>query len=244
MLPGAGMCMYASFPASEQRMSHLDVASCADFARGVLGWKDRAVLERHVAACRSCAATVRMLRDMAMIAAVDEQYEPPAYVLRHARALFSIERPRIMRGLPGLLAKLTFDTLAQPFGAGLRGSSGLSRQAVFEAGEYAVDITLDQPPGSHRAMLVGQVVSRTTQAAPITAAPVLLTLDEKLVARTVCDRYGEFLIEYDPRPRLVLHVVVDGGKRRIEMSLDASAGVPPRLAARRPRAPRGARKRQ
>jgi anti-sigma factor RsiW len=225
-------------------MSHLDVATCADFVRGVLGPKDRAVLERHVVTCRSCAATVRSLRDVAAIAATDGQYEPPAYALRHARALFSIERPRIIRGLPRLLARLTFDTLAQPFAAGIRGSSGLSRQAVFEAGDYAVDITLDQPPGAPRAMLVGQVVSRTTQAAPITAAPVLLTLGETLVARTVCDRYGEFLLEYDPQPRLRLHVVVDGGKRRIEMSLDTSGDLQPRIAPRRPRPTRGARKRQ
>jgi putative zinc finger protein len=207
-------------------MTHFDVATCADFVRGVLGPNDRAALERHVAGCRSCAETVGWLRDVAAITAADDQYEPPADALRRARAVFAVERPRILRGLPGLLARLTFDSFAQPLAAaGVRGPSGLSRQAMFEAGDYAIDITLDQPPGSRRTMLVGQIVSRATRAAPITASPVLLTSGETLVARTVCDRYGEFLIEYDAQPRLELHVVVDGGKRRLEMSLDTRAGV-------------------
>jgi anti-sigma factor RsiW len=202
-------------------MGHFDAPACADYVRGVLGPKRRTALERHIATCRSCATTVRWLREVAEIAAADEEYEPPPHVLRHARALFAVEREKIMRALPRLLGRLTFDSFAQPIAQGVRGPSGMSRQAVFEAADYAVDITVDQAPGAPRAMLVGQVVSRQAAAAPIAAAPVLLTAGEIVVARTVCDRYGEFLLEYDPQPRLRLHVVVDEGRRRIEMPLDS-----------------------
>src|SRR5438067_13102161 len=109
-----------------------------------------------------------------------------------------------------------FDSLTQPAMAGVRGPSGVSRQAVFEAGDYAVDITVDQAPGSSRTMLVGQVMSRVAPAAPITAAPVLLTAGETIVARTVCDRYGEFLPEYHPQAPLQPQVGVDPGRRRLD----------------------------
>ena len=87
--------------------------------------------------------------------------------------------------MPRLVGKLMFDSRTQPALVGVRGPAGASRQAVFEAGDYAVDITVDQAAGSSHKMLVGQVMSRVAPVAPITAAPVLLTSGETVVARTV-----------------------------------------------------------
>jgi hypothetical protein len=206
-------------------MLHADAATCADFVRGLLPPDARAALARHITVCRTCAGTVDWLRAVTAVTAADGEYEPPPHVLRHARAVFALERPRFIRALPRLVGKLMFDSLTQPALAGVRGPAGASRQAVFEAGDYAVDITVDQAAGSARTMLVGQVMSRVAPVAPVTAAPVLLTAGETVVARTVCDRFGEFLIEYEPQPRLQLHVVVDAGKRRLEMPLDTDTVV-------------------
>jgi hypothetical protein len=224
-------------------MTHVDVATCADFVRGLLDPATRTALTRHVAVCRNCAETLEWMRSVSVVAAADAEYEPPAHVLRRARAVFALERPRILRALPRLAAKLMFDSLLQPAVAGVRGPTGASRQAVFEAGDYAVDITVDQAPGSRRTMLVGQVMTRVAPVAPITAAPVLLTSGEAVIARTVCDRYGEFLLEYEAQPKLQLHVVVDAGKRRLEMSLDSSAAVTRRSIDERRKPVRRARKR-
>jgi len=194
--------------------------------------------------CRTCAGTVDWLRAVTAVAAADGEYEPPPHVLRRARAVFALERPRLIRALPRLVGKLMFDSLTQPALAGVRGPAGASRQAVFEAGDYAVDITVDQASGSSRTMLVGQVMSRVAPVAPITAAPVLLTAGETVVARTVCDRFGEFLIEYEPQPRLQLHVVVDAGKRRLEMPLDTDTVVNRRSVDERARPLRRTRRRR
>jgi anti-sigma factor RsiW len=225
-------------------MAHFDATTWADYVRGVLGERQRAAVERHAAVCRSCASTIGWLRDVARLAAADSQFEPPPAALRHVRALFAIEQPRLVRTLPRLLARLTFDSLSEPLPAGVRGSSGLSRQSVFEAADYAIDLTVDQPPGSPRIMLVGQVVSRTAGREPMMATPVVLMAGTAVIARTVCDRYGEFLLEYDPQPRLRLHLVVDGGKRRIELPLDASAAVRTRAVRTRRNVTRKPRRRQ
>jgi pyrimidine operon attenuation protein/uracil phosphoribosyltransferase len=76
-------------------------------------------------------------------------------------------------------------------------------------------------------------MSRIAPVAPITAAPVLLTSGETVVARTVCDRFGEFLLEYETQSRLQLHVVVDAGKRRLEMPLETDTVVKSVRRARR-----------
>src|SRR5262249_17999124 len=119
-----------------------------------------------------------------------------------------------------------------------------SRQAVFEAGDYAVDITVDQAGGSGRAMLVGQVMSRVAPIAPITAAPVLLTAGETVVARTVCHRFGEFLIDDETHARLPRRGVGDAGKRRLEMPLDADTVVTRRSVGERAKRLRRARRRR
>ena len=225
-------------------MLHADAATCADFVRGLLPPDDRAALARHITVCRTCADTVEWLRAITAMAAVDTEFEPPPHVLRRARAVFALERPRLIRALPRLAGKLMFDSLTQPALAGVRGPAAASRQAVFEAGDYAVDITVDQPGGSGRTMLVGQVMSRVAPVAPVTAAPVLLTAGDTVVARTVCDRFGEFLIEYETQPRLQLHVVVDAGKRRLEMPLDADTVVTRRSVDERAKPLRRARRRR
>ncbi|HJZ71679.1 MAG TPA: hypothetical protein VKE51_08045 [Vicinamibacterales bacterium] len=225
-------------------MLHADAATCADFVRGLLPQDARDALARHIAVCPTCAGTVDWLRAVTAMAAADGQYEPPPHVLRRARAVFALERPRLIRALPRLVGKLMFDSLTEPAMAGVRGPAAASRQAVFEAGDYAVDITVDQAGGSGRAMLVGQVMSRVAPIAPITAAPVLLTAGETVVARTVCDRFGEFLIEYETQPRLQLHVVVDAGKRRLEMPLDADTVVTRRSVGERAKRFRRARRRR
>jgi hypothetical protein len=225
-------------------MLHADAATCADFVRGLLPPDARTALARHITVCRTCAGTVDWLRAVTAIATADGEYEPPPHVLRRARAVFALERPRLIRALPRLVGKLMFDSLTQPALAGVRGPAGASRQAVFEAGDYAVDITVDQESGSSRTMLVGQVMSRVAPIAPITAAPVLLTAGETVVARTVCDRFGEFLIEYEPQPRLQLHVVVDAGKRRLEMPLDTDTVMNRRSVDERARPLRRTRRRR
>jgi anti-sigma factor RsiW len=79
---------------AEPRLSHFDVATCADFARDLLGAKDRAEVEGHLTTCPECAATARWLRTVSAFGAADERYEPSAEALEHARVLFAIERLR------------------------------------------------------------------------------------------------------------------------------------------------------
>ena len=75
-------------------MSHFDVATCTDFARNLLDAKGRADVEGHLTTCPKCAATDRWLRTVSAFGAADEQYEPSAQTLEHARVLFAIERVR------------------------------------------------------------------------------------------------------------------------------------------------------
>lgn len=218
-------------------MGHVDIERLADFVRGLGRRQDRAAIERHIAECDHCAEADRVLRSVAVFAAADTRYEPPPHVLRRTRALLAIERPRLIERLPAIVARLVFDSFAQPLPAGVRGTAGLSRQTVYEAGDYAVDVTVEHGRESLIATLVGQVVSREPKR-PVAAVPVLLTAGRTVIARTVSDVFGEFLLEYAPRSDLRLQVAVDDGRRRID--IDVSDGKRRRRAParRRTRSPK------
>ena len=74
--------------------THFGVATCTDFARNLLGAKDRADVEGHLTTCPKCAATARWLSTVSAFGAADQRYEPSAQALEHARMLFAIERLR------------------------------------------------------------------------------------------------------------------------------------------------------
>jgi anti-sigma factor RsiW len=221
-------------------MTHFELEAWADFVRDVARPRDQRAMAEHLDTCPACVETVAWLRQVVTLASADEQYEPPAYALRHTRALFALERPRIVGRLPRLLGRLVFDSLAQPLPAGVRGPAGVSRQTVFEAGQYAVDLTLEQVQGAMQATLVGQVVSREPKR-PIAAVPVFLIAGRTIVARTVSDAFGEFLLEYVPRNELRLQITVDEGERRIDIDVGdrrAAGKLPDRISSRRRHGPR------
>jgi hypothetical protein len=216
-------------------MTHFDLESWTDFVRNVAQPDDRRrAMAQHLDECSECAVTVARLRQVATLAAVDEKYEPPAHLLRHTRALFALERPRLIERLPRLAGRLMFDSFAQPMAAGVRGPAGVSRQTVFQAGEYAIDLTLERGHGLAETTLVGQVVSRDARR-PLAAAPVLLTAGRTVVARTVSDAFGEFLLQYAARPDLHLQIAVDERERRIDIAVGDRTAMPSR--SRRSAAP-------
>jgi hypothetical protein len=214
-------------------MNHFALEQWADFVRNVGPRQDRELMAQHVTACTTCATTVLRLSQAATCAAADARYEPPSWLLRHARALFALERPRLMERLPGVPGRLIFDTLAQPLTAAVRGSADLNRHTVFEAGAYAVDLKIEHTPRMRDATVVGQVISREA-GSHVASAPVSLIAGRIRVAATVSNESGEFLLQYTPRPDLQLQIAIENGTRRIDIDMATGTTREGRMRRARP----------
>lgn len=201
-------------------MKHFDSWQWADFVRGLGDAAVRSVMETHLASgCPRCQKTVGMLRAIAVAARAEAQYEPPEFAMRYAKAVYAYASPEKI-SLPRLIARLVHDSAREPLPAGIRAQARLSRRALYEAGGYHLDLQLERQPASGLIVLVGQLADRLQPSTSTADVPVWLMERESLVGSTVCNQFGEFQLEYEPRRHLRLYVPLPEAGKRLEIPLN------------------------
>jgi hypothetical protein len=212
-------------------MKHFSIWQWADFARGPGEEATRSAMEAHLASqCARCQRIVHVLRGVAATARGEIAYEPPEQAVRYAQAIYSLKRAATI-SFPRLVARLVHDTVRAPLPAGMRAQNRLSRHALFEAGNYYLDLQVEQQPASGLVTLIGQLADRTRPETSSAEIPVWLKERKRLVATTLCNRFGEFQLEYAPARSLRLHVPLAAAGKRLEVSLDGLSPAPHRRPA-------------
>jgi hypothetical protein len=207
-------------------MKHFSVWQWADFVRDLGEEETRSAMETHLSSCCSrCQRIVDVLRRVAATARGESGYEPPEQAIRHAQAIYSLQRPE-KTSLPRLVARLVHDSFRTPLPAGMRAQKSLSRHALFEAGNYYLDLQLEHQPVSGLITVIGQLADRTKPDAGTADIPVWLKERNRLVVTTTCNRFGEFQLEYAPAPNLQLHVPLPAARKRLEVSLSRLSPAP------------------
>ncbi len=195
----------------EEGMKHFDLSAWTDFVRGTAAAGDHAAMEAHLArGCAKCGRSVEILRNFAAAAASGSQYSAPEYMIQCAKAIFSLQQPEKVHILPRILARLVYDSFLEPLPAGIRSQQRLSRQTLYEAGDFRLDLRLEQERGSTRVSLVGQIEDRKDPSRKVGSVPVLLAAGKEIVAKTISNQFGEFQFSYEPKSRLRLYVPIFG----------------------------------
>ncbi|HWQ52481.1 MAG TPA: hypothetical protein VN442_02275 [Bryobacteraceae bacterium] len=145
---------------------------------------------------------------MAALAAGEARYNVPDFAVHCARAVYALEQPREVRILDGLIGRLVFDSFREPLAAGVRSQQRISRQSLYEAGDYAVDLRQEYERGSSRVNVVGQIADRKVRGGSLEGVKVVLSSGNSVLARAVSNRYGEFHMEYTPARDLRLEIGV------------------------------------
>jgi len=200
-------------------MTHSDTSRWIAFVRGFDSEAARAASEQHLAeGCPDCWQVVSRLRVFSAIARNEAQCEVAPRALKFAHSL-AARLPRKAWLLSRLMSRLVFDTMQQPLMAGVRGEPQASRQALYEAGDYSLDVRLEQD-GSHAgATLVGQLACMRTPAADLSNLPVAIASRGSVLAQAVSNGLGEFQVEVSPEPDLKLYIQVNR-ESSIEVPLD------------------------
>jgi hypothetical protein len=207
-------------------MTHFSIGQWTDFVRGLVETGPRTAMEAHLSGCRRCERFVGVLHDVAVTARGEADHDPPAYAIRYAHALFSQYRPETL-SFPRMVARLVHDSARAPLPAGMRSQGRLSRQALYEAGSYCLDLLLEHQPRSGLITLIGQLADRDKPATITADVPVWLMERKNLVASTLCNRFGEFQLEYAPARDLRLHIPLAAARKRVEVSLNRLNPGPP-----------------
>lgn len=200
-------------------MKHFNIWQWVDFIRDLGEEETRAAMASHLSSrCARCQKIVKVLRGVALTARGELVCEPPEHAIRLAQAIYSLRRPDTAN-LPRLIARLMHDSVRAPLPAGIRAQNRLSRHALFEAGSYYLDLQLEQQPASGLVTLLGQLADRTGPERSTSEVPVWLKERKRLVATALCNRFGEFQLEYEPAPNLRLHVALPTAGKRLEVPL-------------------------
>jgi hypothetical protein len=168
-----------------------------DYLDGRMAADEAVPLAAHIAAgCAECDENRAWYEQVRAIAAADDSVAPPQWALKRAFRIFETYRgrPRVVERIGQALARLVFDSLQRPAVAGVRSTETASRQLLYRAGDYSVDIQI-LPADNSRADLAGQVLIGVEAAfESVAGLEVRLLRRGETLSSTVTDRLGEFTI--------------------------------------------------
>ena len=139
-------------------MRHPNYPQWIDFARGLVGAKPKAALERHLTAgCRRCNGWVRALLRVAETAEHERRVAPPDAALRTVQVAFRAAARARALAPPSSRFERTFDSGVLAVATGVRAGLG-ERRLVYETGSYSLELALVEADGSHPPELHGQLL--------------------------------------------------------------------------------------
>jgi hypothetical protein len=169
-----------------------------DYLDGRLGQADASAVAVHLeTGCGRCMESRQWYEQVSAIAASDDSLEPPPWVLKRALRIFEAGRskPRLVERLGRAVASLVWDSLAQPDLVGVRSMQTASRQLLYRAGDYSIDLQIAaRDPSS--AELLGQVLRESeTTFESVTGIAIDLIREGRPIQSTTASKLGEFAIK-------------------------------------------------
>lgn len=166
-----------------------------DFARGVISESQNTAMQQHLrAGCADCASTLQTWKHIHEIGRADFRYEPPESAVRTAKANFAFYRPRISSPAP-VIARLLFDSLSNALPVGIRSAEVSARQMLYHAGHYEIDLRIEPQYDSGELSLVGQLLNSNEGDPSVNSVPVSLVAGDKMLAKSVTNSQGEFILK-------------------------------------------------
>jgi len=187
-------------------VKHFAITQWTDYVRGVGPEQER--MKQHLSECDACARVAGALQRLTVVASRSPVPEVPDDLVRSACAIFSLNKPEKVT-VSRLIAKLMYDSFREPLPAGVRSQTSLSRHALYEAGDYCIDLRIEYKNGDDRVDMVGQVVSKRDPNVPAAGSSIVLKSGSESKAQTKTNKLGEFQLAYEPATRLRLHIPME-----------------------------------
>lgn len=188
-------------------MRHFSMEQWIDFARNVVGPRERAEMESHLSdGCKQCSKTLRLWKRTYEASRHESAYTPPESIVGTVKGTFGIRGPRRVGRAARAVASLLFDSAAAPLVAGVRSAATAERQLLYGVSKYRVDVRIEPQPSSGKVALVGQVLNSTAPGESIGQVPVSLCRGRKVLVESMTSPFGEFDVECDLEKGLQLKV--------------------------------------
>jgi hypothetical protein len=181
-----------------REMKHFSAAEWIDFVNQLVTSNAREGMQKHLATgCKSCKETVSLWQKVSKSAAAEASYQPSADAVRLAKAAYLANRLNTPRKHSPSLVEVLFDSFRQPALAGARSVVIGTRQMLFRADPYQIDIQIEPKPGGNRIVITGQLLDLRDPGA--IADHILVTVSNNRGNSVVVatNHFGEFSGELD-----------------------------------------------
>ena len=174
-------------------MEHFNVEKWIDFVNQAVTTNERVRMDEHLElGCQSCQATVSLWQRVHASAALEGNYQPPESAVRIAKAAFSgMALAQQKKGSAGAV-KLLFDSFLQPILEGVRSAGTGTRQMLYRADPYQIDVQLELKPSGNRIVVTGQLLNLSNPKIIAAGTRILVSNMQGDVLHVVANQFGEF----------------------------------------------------
>jgi hypothetical protein len=208
-------------------MKHFSTEEWVDFVNQVIASDEQEVMQKHLATgCKRCMETVSLWQKVSKTASAEASYQPSADTVRLAKAAYLTTRLNTTRKEPRKLIEVLFDSFLQPAVAGARSVVIGTRQMLYRADPYQIDIQIEPKPGSNRLVITGQLMDLSHPG--IIGRDIQVTLSNRrgntVLAPT--NQFGEFSGEIENSGDLELSVPGEGDQPIVISLRNALGNLP------------------
>ena len=188
-------------------MKHFSTEEWVDFVNQVLTTDQQQAMQKHLGTgCKRCTDTVLLWQKVSKTAAPESSFQPPSDSVRLAKVAFAASGlARTKKESQGLIEVL-FDSFLQPAVAGARSVVIGTRQMLYRADPYQIDIQIEPKPGSNRLVITGQLLDLSHPG--VIGRDIQVTLSNhrghSVIAAT--NQFGEFSGEIENSGDLELSI--------------------------------------
>jgi hypothetical protein len=174
-------------------MEHFNVEKWIDFVNQAVTTNEKVRMDKHLElGCQSCQATVSLWQRVCASAALEGNYQPPESAVRIAKAAFSgVALARQKKGSVRAV-KLLFDSFLQPMLEGVRSAGTGTRQMLYRADPYQIDVQLELKPSGNRIVVTGQLLNLSNPKIIAAGTRILVSNMHGDVLHVVANQFGEF----------------------------------------------------
>jgi hypothetical protein len=208
-----------------EEMEHFKTEKWIDFVNQTVTANEKELMEKHLKeGCKRCEETVSLWQRVRKSAASEANYQPPERAVRIAKAAFAgAGLAGQKRKGAGSHVKVLFDSFLQPVFEGARSAAVGTRQILYRADPFQIDVQVEAKPGSNRVVVTGQLLDLSNPGIIARDTRVLLSNMRGHVLHTVANEFGEFSGEIDNSGDLQMTFASPGG-RPIVISLREALG--------------------
>jgi hypothetical protein len=208
------------------KMKHFTTEEWIDFVNRVNSPMQQAMKKHLATGCKRCIETVALWQKVQNTAALEASYQPLTTDVRIAKAAFAHSGRAVQTPEKSSLIELLFDSLMQPMLAGARSSGLGTRQMLYRADPYQIDIQIEAKSDGNRLMVTGQLLDVTSPGTVGRDVKITLSNHRGNVNHTVTNQFGEFRGEVDNTGDLELSFPGEGDKSIVISLRNALGNLP------------------